>query len=93
MGKRTLLINAHSVQPDGENQILVAVEDITAEKQAEHILIEEQERLKRNVESGETALHESEAALLRTREELRALAARLLQHPGGRAPPRVQGIA
>ena len=78
-GKRTLLINARSVQPDGENQILVAVEDITAQKRAEHILIEEQERLKRSVESGETALHESEAALLRSRNELRALTAKLLQ--------------
>jgi two-component system CheB/CheR fusion protein len=77
-GKRTLLINAHRIQPDGENQILVAVEDITAQKRAEQILIDEQERLKLSVESGETALHESEAALLRSRNELRALSAMLL---------------
>ena len=38
-----------------------------------------QERLKHNLESGETALNESEAALLRSRDELRALAAKLLQ--------------
>jgi two-component system CheB/CheR fusion protein len=78
-GKRTLLINAHSIQPDGENQILVAMEDITAQRRAEHILIDEQEQLKRRLESGKTALHESEAALLRSRDELRALTARLLQ--------------
>jgi two-component system CheB/CheR fusion protein len=78
-GKRNLLINARSVQPDGENQILVAVEDVTIEKRARLILIDEQERLRRNLESGETALHESEAALLRSRNELRALAAKLLQ--------------
>ena len=78
-GKRNILINARSVQPDGENQILVAVEDVTVEKRARLILIDEQERLKRSLESGETALHESEAALLRSRNELRALAAKLLQ--------------
>ena len=53
-----------SVQPEGENQILVAVEDVTAQKRAEHVLIDEQERLKRSLEFGKTALHESEAALL-----------------------------
>ena len=79
LGKRNLLISAHSVQPGGENQILVAVEDVTAQKRAEHVLIDEQERLKRSLESGETALHESEAALLRGRNELRALTAKLLQ--------------
>ncbi len=79
LGKRNLLISAHSVQPGGENQILVAVEDITAQKRAENVLIDEQERLKRSLESGETALHESEAALLRGRNELRALTAKLMQ--------------
>jgi two-component system CheB/CheR fusion protein len=77
-GKRTLLINAHRVQPDGENQILVAVDDVTSQKREEQILIDEQERLKFSVESGETALHESEAALLRSRNELRALSSMLL---------------
>ena len=81
-GRRTLLINAHRVQPDGENQILVAVDDITAQKREEQILIDEQERLKVSVESGETALHESEAALLRSRNELRALSAMLLHTQG-----------
>jgi two-component system CheB/CheR fusion protein len=81
-GRRTLLINAHRVQPDGENQILMAVDDITAQKREEQILIDEQERLKVSVESGETALHESEAALLRSRNELRALSAMLLHTQG-----------
>lgn len=78
-GKRSLLIHARVVQPDGENQILIAVEDITAHKQAERILINEQMQLKRSLESGATALHESEAALLQSRNELRALTAQLLQ--------------
>jgi len=58
------------------------VDDITAQKRVEQILIEEQERLKRNVEVGETALRESEDALLRNRNELRALAASLLNSQG-----------
>jgi two-component system, chemotaxis family, CheB/CheR fusion protein len=81
-GKRTLLIHAHRIQPDGEIQILVAVEDVTAQKRAEQILIDQQERLKHSVKSGETALHESEAALLRSRNELRALSAMLLHTQG-----------
>jgi two-component system CheB/CheR fusion protein len=75
---RTVSIHARRIYPDGENQILVAVEDITAQKQAERVLVEEQQRLQRSVRVGETALHDSEAALLRTREELRALTAGLL---------------
>jgi two-component system, chemotaxis family, CheB/CheR fusion protein len=78
-GKRSLLIHARCVQPDGENQILVAVEDITSHKRVEHLLINEQKQLKRSLESGTTALHESEAALLQSRNELRALAAKLLK--------------
>jgi signal transduction histidine kinase len=42
-------------------------------------LIDEQERLKRSLEFGKTALHESEAALLQGRNELRALTAKLMQ--------------
>ena len=102
-GKRVVLINARPVQRDGERQMLVAVEDITVQKQAERILFEEQERLQRSVQAGaaelaqtvktlhteamgrrqaETALHESEAALLQNRGELRALTASLLQSQG-----------
>ena len=77
-GRRTVLIDACRVHPDGENQILVAMEDITAQRRAERILVEEQQRLQRSVRVGETALHDSEAALLHTREELRALTASLL---------------
>jgi two-component system, chemotaxis family, CheB/CheR fusion protein len=78
-GKRSLLIRVRGVQLDDENQILVAVEDITVHKQAEHILINEQKQLKRSLKSGATALHESEAALLQSRNELRSLAAKLIQ--------------
>jgi two-component system CheB/CheR fusion protein len=77
-GMKTVSIYAHRIYPDGENQILVAVEDITAQKRAERVLVEEQQRLQRSVRDGETALHDSEAALLRTREELRALTAGLI---------------
>ena len=77
-GRRTVAIHARRIHPDDENQILVAVEDITAQKRAEHVLVEERQRLQRSVRVGETALHDSEAALLRTREELRALTAGLL---------------
>lgn len=72
------MIHARRLHPDGENHILVAVEDITAQKRAERILIDEQQRLQRSLRVGETALHDSEEALLRTREELRALTAGLL---------------
>lgn len=79
LGKRSFLINAHRVQPVGENQILVAVEDVTAQKRAQCILIDEQQRLQRSLEFGTAALHDSEAALLRSRNDLRALTAKLLQ--------------
>jgi len=79
IGKLNLLMSARSIQTGSENQILVAVEDVTAQKRAEHVLIDEQERLKHSLESGETALHESEAALFRGRNELRVLTAKLMQ--------------
>ncbi len=72
------MIHARRIIPEGENQILVLVEDITAQKRAERVLVAEQRRLQRSVQVGATALHESEAALLRTHEELRALTAGLL---------------
>jgi two-component system CheB/CheR fusion protein len=75
---RTIRIHICRVHPDSEDQILVAVEDITAQKRAERILLEEQQRLQLSVWVGETALHDSEATLLRTRSELRALTAGLL---------------
>lgn len=78
LGKRQLLVSAQCVQPEGENQVLVAIADITAEKRAGLVLIDEQERLKHNLEFEKAALHESEAALLRSRNDLRALTARLL---------------
>ncbi|MBN2337266.1 MAG: PAS domain-containing protein [Acidobacteria bacterium] len=78
LGRRQLLVSAQSVQPEGENQILVAMADITSQKRAELVLIDEQERLKRNLEFEKAALHETEAALLRSRNDLRALTAKLL---------------
>jgi two-component system CheB/CheR fusion protein len=74
-GQRMILINARLIQPDSDHQILVVVQDVTAHRFAERILLEEQARLKRSV-------HDSGAALLQNREELRALTARLLQSQG-----------
>ena len=74
-GQRTVLINARLIQPDSDHQILLVVQDITAHKLAERVLLDEQERLKRSV-------HDSGAALLQNREELRALTAQLLQSQG-----------
>ena len=98
-GTRSVTVSARPIQPDGENQILVSIEDITARKQAQDILRASQLRLESSVEAGtlelektvlslqtealvrvktQTALHESEANLLRSREELRALTGSLL---------------
>ena len=99
LGQRTVAVNARRIRAEGDTQVLVAAEDITAHKQVERILFEEQGRLKRTVQvsveelkktalslkseslgrtQAEAALHETEAALRRSREELRALAASLL---------------
>jgi signal transduction histidine kinase len=101
--KKTVLVNARLVHRDGEKQMLVAVEDITIQRQAERILVAEREKLRHSVQAGaeelaqtvktleteamgrqqaETALHESESALLQNRGELRALTANLLQSQG-----------
>jgi two-component system CheB/CheR fusion protein len=96
---RVILVNARPVQPEGDHQILVSFEDITARRRAEAILVEEQDRLKRDLRAGsaalertakslqteslerehaQTALYETEAALLQSRGELRALTGSLL---------------
>lgn len=84
-GRRILLVNARQVQQDGEFQILLAANDITAQRSAESIMRAEQERLRKNfqstakeLEQAESALHGSEDALQRSREELRALTGSLL---------------
>ena len=78
IGKRTVLINARRVHQHGEDQILIAVQDITPHKHAERIMAKEQARLKRSVEHVATMLHETEDALRLSREELRALSGSLL---------------
>ena len=85
LGRRTLLIKTRALQPDDDRQILAAIEDITVRRSAQRVLVDESERLKRSVQVGaadlehaETALHESQSALLRNRGELRALTASLL---------------
>ncbi len=78
-GRRTVLINAKRVRQQSEHQILIAVQDITAHKDAEQIMAKEQARLKRSVEQVATALLETEDALRLSREELRALSGSLLR--------------
>jgi two-component system, chemotaxis family, CheB/CheR fusion protein len=79
---KILSIDARRVQPDGENQILLGVMDITNQKRREKFLVGEQDKLRSCVESGEVALHEREADLLQSRDELRALSADLLNTQG-----------
>ena len=78
LGKKTVCIYMRRVQPEGEALILVALEDLTAQKNAASILVSRQEQLKSRVEEGTVALRETESALLRSRGELRGLAANLL---------------
>jgi two-component system CheB/CheR fusion protein len=66
-------------------QILLAANDLTAHRLAEKVMLDEQERLKHSVQSTameleqtESALHGSQDALQRSREDLRALTANLL---------------
>jgi two-component system, chemotaxis family, CheB/CheR fusion protein len=68
-----------------EFQILVAATDMTSQRHAEKVMLTEQERLKHSVQSAareleqtESALHGSRDALRRSREDLRALTASLL---------------
>lgn len=67
---QVLLINARPLVVDNEHAILVAIHDISARRQAERLLTREKERLEGRVEV-------TRAALDRTQEELRALAASL----------------
>ncbi len=97
--KRTVSISARPIHSYGAQMILVAIEDITARKVAEGVLLTRQKQLKRRVEAGsaelrktsetlqtevtgrvyaESALQETEAALLRSRGELRELTASLM---------------
>lgn len=98
LGKRSISLRASLVEPDGQSQVLIAAEDITARKRAERILLQDQERLPPGEqhsaqildeiaeslpnealarEQAATVLYESEEAVLRSREALRALTANL----------------
>jgi two-component system CheB/CheR fusion protein len=68
--KRVLRVWARTLLTDGEQVILITLEDITAQKNAEYL----QERLKRELE---VQIHSTEETLGRTQLELRALAGRL----------------
>lgn len=62
-GKRTLCINLFPVEAAGEKLILMVIEDVTDRKQAEHVLLEEQERLKLSVEASATELQKTSERL------------------------------
>ncbi len=63
LGRRTVLITARPVQPDGEHQILLAVEDVTAQRRAERVQLKEQERLKHTVQEGAVELERTAESL------------------------------
>ncbi len=69
-GRRTLLINAQAIRPEGKAGVVLAMEDITVRKQAQHLLRREKERLEGRVLITEEALH-------RSHEELQRLTASL----------------
>ncbi len=69
-GRRTLLINAQAIRPEGKPGVVLAMEDITVRKQAQHLLKREKERLEGRVQVTEEALH-------RSHEELQRLTASL----------------
>jgi len=64
--KRVLRVWARTLLADGEKVILITLEDISAQKNAEHL----QERLQRELE---VQIHSTEETLGRTQSELRAL--------------------
>ena len=70
-GPQDLCIHLRSVGPHGNDLILVALEDLTAQKIASNVLVAKQEQLKASIEAGSAALHETEAALIQSRGELR----------------------
>jgi PAS domain S-box-containing protein len=62
-GKRTVSINARPIAADGEHQILVAVDDITAHRRAEEILLHQQRRLQHSIEVGAAELERTAKTL------------------------------
>jgi two-component system CheB/CheR fusion protein len=68
--KKVFRVWARTLLTDGERVILITIEDISAQKTAEHL----QERLQRELE---VQIHSTEETLGRTQTELRALAGRL----------------
>jgi two-component system CheB/CheR fusion protein len=77
-GKRTVLISSRRVLDRGSRQIVVAIQDITAQRRAEKVMMKEHTRLKRSVRKTADALLESEDALRLSQAELRALSGSLL---------------
>ncbi len=69
-GKRTLLLHAQATRAEGRPGVVLAVEDITARKQAQLLLRREKDRLQGQVQL-------TEAALRQSHEELQGLTARL----------------
>ena len=82
-------ITVRLVKPASDKMLLIALNDITARKEAEKILLREQENLQRRIEETDaelekakeearTVLQESRMEILRSREDLRHLTASLL---------------
>ena len=88
-GKNHVSITVRLVKPATEKMLLIALNDITARKEAERVLKQEQERLHQQVAATDAELEktkretnmlleESRTEILRSREELRHLTASLL---------------
>ena len=69
-GSRSVAVRGLALQAEGEQALLLIVEDITLRKQTEEVLMRERNTLLGQVQSGERHLE-------RTRDELRRLAAQL----------------
>ena len=77
LGKRAVLISARRVLWQGSARILIAFDDITAQRRAEALIATEKARLEKTARTA-AALHETEDALRQSRAELRALTGSLL---------------
>ncbi len=88
-GKNHVSITVRLIKPATDKMLLIALNDITARKEAEQILRREQEQLQRKIterdaelertkQEAQVALQESRTEILRSREELRHLTASLL---------------
>ncbi|HTM50691.1 MAG TPA: PAS domain-containing protein [Bryobacteraceae bacterium] len=80
LGHRIMRLRGRRIDAgDPERKILLVLfNDVTLQKMAERRLLAAQSAIEKNLKSTQSSLRETEADLLRSREDLRALTARLL---------------